>query len=98
MILAVTTSGWGTVDVQSESRSVIAWWNSSSRLPRGISRYASYLPLAMPIRRPGPSSRKWSQCAAITRRAVGTTTRQRWIAAKMWSTSGSLESVTNMAT
>ena len=38
MILALTTSGCGTVEVQSESRSVIALWNSSSRLPRGISR------------------------------------------------------------
>ena len=38
MILALTTSGSGTVEVQSESSSVIALWNSSSRLPRGISR------------------------------------------------------------
>ena len=38
MILALTTSGWGTVDAQSDSRSVMALWNSSSRLPRGISR------------------------------------------------------------
>ena len=38
MILTVTTSGSGTVEPQSESRSVIALWNSSSRTPRGISR------------------------------------------------------------
>ena len=38
MTLALTTSGCGTVDVQSDSSSVIALWNSSSRLPRGISR------------------------------------------------------------
>ena len=38
MTLALTTSGWGTVEVQSESSSVIALWNSSSRWPRGISR------------------------------------------------------------
>ena len=38
MTLALTTSGWGTVEVQSDRSSVIALWNSSSRLPRGISR------------------------------------------------------------
>jgi hypothetical protein len=38
MTLALTTSGWGTVAVQSTSSSVIALWNSSSRLPRGIRR------------------------------------------------------------
>ena len=38
MILALTTSGWATVEVQSDKRSVMALWNSSSRRPRGISR------------------------------------------------------------
>ena len=38
MILTDTTSGSGTVEPQSDSRSVIALWNSSSRAPRGISR------------------------------------------------------------
>ena len=38
MILTLTTSGCATVEPQSERRSVIAMWNSSSRRPRGISR------------------------------------------------------------
>ena len=36
--LATTTSGCGMVDVHSDSRSVMALWNSSSRLPRGMRR------------------------------------------------------------
>ena len=34
----VSTSGAATVEPQSESRSVTALWNSSSRTPRGIRR------------------------------------------------------------
>ena len=58
MTLALTTSGCGTVEVHSVSSSVMAMWKSSSRLPWGMRRYASYLPLAMPIRSPGPSTMK----------------------------------------
>ena len=76
MIRTVSTSGVATVDPQSESISQIAVWNSSSRTPRGISRNASYLPLASPPRSAGASARKCDQCAATRRRAVGTTVRQ----------------------
>ena len=54
---------------------MIALWNSSSRTPRGMRRKASYLPVAMPARRPAASVRKRSQWAVITRRAVGTFSR-----------------------
>ena len=37
-IRTVSTSGAATVEPQSESSSVTALWNSSSRTPRGISR------------------------------------------------------------
>ena len=70
-----STSGSATDEPQSESISTIAPWNSSSRAPRGISRYASYLPLARPARSCSASARNVSQCAAITRLAVGTSPR-----------------------
>ena len=96
-ILTATISGSGTVEPQSESRSVIALWNSSSRTPRGISRKASYLPLAIAARRLGASWRNRSQCAVMTRRAVGTFSRSFW---KQCSTSasGSTDSLANIAT
>ena len=56
-------------------------WNSSSRLPRGISRYASYLPFARPARSRSASSRNRSHGATTSRFAVGTTWRQVWKAA-----------------
>ena len=97
MILTATTSGSATVEPQSESRSVIALWNSSSRTPRGISRNASYLPLAMPARNPGASARNRSQWAAINRRAVGTFSRSLWKQCRT-SASGSTDSLANSAT
>ena len=93
-ILADGTSGSATVDPQSESSSVIAVWNSSSRAPRGISRNASYLPVVMPGRSAAASARKRDQWAMTTRRAVGTTERHSAIAGKI-SESGSADSVTN---
>ena len=96
-IRTVSTSGAATVEPQSESSSQTAVWNSSSRTPRGISRKASYLPLARPGRSRSASARKRSQCATTSRRAVGTTCRHRWNA--MWtSESGSTDSDTNSAT
>ena len=59
----------------------MAVWNSSSRLPRGISRYASYLPFASPARSRLASSRNRSHGATTRRFAVGTTWRQVWNAA-----------------
>ena len=70
-----STSGAATVAPQSLRRSTIAEWNSSSRIPRGSSRNASYFPVAMPGRSPAASVRKRSQWATTTRRAVGTTLR-----------------------
>ena len=67
----VSTSGAATVEPQSESSSQTAVWNSSSRTPRGISRNASYLPLARPGRMRSASSMKRSQWATTSRRAVG---------------------------
>ena len=93
----VSTSGAATVDPQSESISHTAVWNSSSRTPRGISRKASYLPLASPVRRFGASVRKTDQWAAMRRRAVGTTDRHRPKAARTFA-SGRRDSATNIAT
>ena len=84
MMRTVSTSGAATVEPQSESSSHTAVWNSSSRTPRGMSRKASYLPLASPPRSAGASARKCDQCAATSRRAVGTTVRQRANASSTW--------------
>ena len=46
-----SASGSGTIDPQSESRSVTAAWNSSSRAPRGSSKNASSVPLEWLARR-----------------------------------------------
>ena len=69
------------MEPQSDNSSQTAVWNSSSRLPRGISRYASYLPFPRPARNRSASSRNRSHGATTSRFAVGTTCRQAWKAA-----------------
>ena len=63
-------------------------------MPRGISRNASYFPVAMPGLSATASSRKRVQWATTIRRAVGTMERHAAIAGKI-SESGRADSVTS---
>ena len=96
MIWIDSTCG-AAVAPQSLSSSPIATWNSSSRTPRGSSRWASNLPAASACLRSVLSAMNVSHGDTTTRRAVGTAVRIMCIASYQVA-SGRFVSITNSAT
>ena len=98
----VSTCGLPVVATQSLSRSTIAEWNSSSRCPRGSSRWASRTPTATLCRSRCTWGMKLDQAVTAIRRAVGTAVRTDFSDAKVcdqsWSSVSGEVSRTRSAT